>query len=67
MCEPEVFKYIDGDSTIWEQSPLENLAKHNHLAAYKHRGFWKPMDTLKDKQDLNEYWENGKAEWKIWK
>ena len=67
VCEPDVFKYIDCDSTIWEQSPLENLAKDNQLVAYKHKGFWKPMDTLKDKQDLNEYWEKGLADWKIWK
>lgn len=67
VCEPQVFDYIEGDSTIWEQAPLENLAKNNQLQAFKHRGFWKPMDTLKDKQDLNEYWEKGKAEWKIWK
>lgn len=67
VCEPKVFDYIDGDSTIWEQAPLENLARNNQLQAFKHRGFWKPMDTLKDKQDLNEYWEKGKAEWKIWK
>ncbi len=67
VCEPAVFDYIEGDSTIWEQAPLENLAKNHQLQAFKHRGFWKPMDTLKDKQDLNEYWEKGKAEWKIWK
>ena len=68
VCEPGIFDYINnGDPTIWEQGPLENLAKDSQLQAYKHRGFWKPMDTLKDKQDLNEYWEKGTAEWKIWK
>ena len=67
VCEPQIFKYIADDHTIWEREPLENLAKDNQLTAYKHHGFWKPMDTLKDKQDLNEYWENGTAEWKIWK
>lgn len=67
VCEPKVFDYIGDDSTIWEQGPLENLAKDNQLVAYKHTGFWKPMDTLKDKQDLNEYWEKDTAEWKIWK
>jgi glucose-1-phosphate cytidylyltransferase len=66
VCEPDVFKYIKGDETIWEREPLEDLAKHNNLNAFKHKGFWKPMDTLKDKQDLNEFWENGSAEWKIW-
>ncbi len=48
-------------------APLENLAKDTQLQAFKHRGFWKPMDTLKDKQDLNEAWDFGTAEWKIWK
>lgn len=67
VCEPQIFKYIDGDSTIWEQTPLEKLAKDNQLVAYKHRGFWKPMDTLKDKQDLNDFWKQGIAEWRIWK
>jgi glucose-1-phosphate cytidylyltransferase len=68
VCEPQVFDYITtGDPTIWEKEPLENLAKNGQLQAFKHRGFWKPMDTLKDKQDLNEYWDNGTADWKIWK
>jgi len=67
VCEPKIFDYIKGDETIWEREPLENLAKDGQLVAYKHSGFWKPMDTLKDKQDLNEYWEKGSAEWRIWK
>ena len=67
VCEPQIFNYIENDSTIWEHSPLEKLAKEAQLQAFKHKGFWKPMDTLKDKQDLNEYWEKGIAEWKIWK
>ena len=66
VCEPKIFDYIKDDDTIWEHEPLENLAKDHQLIAYKHNGFWKPMDTLKDKQDLNEYWNNGNAEWKIW-
>jgi glucose-1-phosphate cytidylyltransferase len=67
VCQPEVFNYIkNGDSTIWEQDPLMNLAKDGELMCYKHHGFWRPMDTLKDKQDLNELWASGKAEWKIW-
>ena len=66
VCEPKIFDYINGDETIWEHEPLENLAKDHQLMAFKHTGFWKPMDTLKDKQDLNEYWNTGKAEWKIW-
>ncbi|PSR52467.1 glucose-1-phosphate cytidylyltransferase [Adhaeribacter arboris] len=66
VCEPEIFNYIEGDSTIWEREPLENLSKENQLKAYKHRGFWQPMDSLKDKLDLNELWNSGNAAWKIW-
>jgi glucose-1-phosphate cytidylyltransferase len=66
VCEPEVFSFIQDDTTIWEKDPLENIAKQNQLASYKHRGFWKPMDSLKDKMDLNELWYTNKAEWKVW-
>jgi glucose-1-phosphate cytidylyltransferase len=67
VCQPEVFDYIKkGDSTIWEQEPLQNLASEGQLMGFKHEGFWSPMDTLKDKQDLNELWNTGKAKWKIW-
>jgi glucose-1-phosphate cytidylyltransferase len=67
VCEPGIFDFIDGDSTIWERDPLERIAKKGELVAFRHEGFWKPMDSLKDKNDLNGYWENGTAEWKIWK
>lgn len=67
VCEPDVFKYIKGDETIWEREPLENIAKDNELCAFRHEGFWKPMDSLKDKQDLNKFWDTNKAEWKTWK
>ena len=67
VCQPEVFDYIrNGDSTIWEQEPLQNIAKDGQLMGYRHEGFWSPMDTLKDKQDLNEMWNKGSAKWKIW-
>ncbi|MXV17431.1 glucose-1-phosphate cytidylyltransferase [Hufsiella ginkgonis] len=66
VCEPGVFDYIDGDSTIWERDPMERIAAENQMAAYKHDGFWKPMDTLRDKQELEEDWSAGKAKWKIW-
>src|SRR4051812_29323704 len=66
VCEPGIFSFIKGDDTIWEREPLENLARENKLNAFKHKGFWKPMDTLKDKQDLNEYWQSGDAKWKVW-
>jgi len=67
VCEPGVFDYIkDGDSTIWEKDPMEKIATSGEMRAYKHHGFWRPMDTLKDKHDLNEMWDQNKAEWKTW-
>lgn len=67
ICEPEVFDFIkDGDKTIWEQQPMERIAIEGQMNAYKHNGFWRPMDTLKDKQDLNEMWNKNSAPWKIW-
>ena len=67
VCEPKVFDYItDGDSTIFERKPLENLAKDGHLNSYKHYGFWHSMDTLKDKNDLTYMWQNQQAEWAVW-
>jgi len=68
VCEPEIFEYIDnGDQTVWERSPLETMAKDGVLHAYKHNGFWKPMDMLRDKIQLEELWNNNKAPWKKWK
>ncbi len=67
VCEPKVLDYIDNDATIFEREPLENLAKDNELFAFKHHGFWKPMDTLRDKDYLNQLWNNNQAKWKIWK
>lgn len=68
VLEHQVLKrIIDGDPTIWERGPLEGLAADRQLAAYKHRGFWRPMDTLRDKLQLEEMWESGKAPWKTWK
>ncbi len=67
VCEPKVFDYItDGDSTVFEKSPLQNLAKDGEVFTFKHEGFWKPMDSLKDKNDLNELWNNNQAPWKVW-
>ncbi|OQX20366.1 MAG: glucose-1-phosphate cytidylyltransferase [Candidatus Altiarchaeales archaeon A3] len=66
VLEPEVINYIKNDETIWEREPLENLAKEGQLMAYKHKGFWKPMDTLRDNRELNSLWESKKALWKIW-
>lgn len=66
VCQPEVFKYIEGDSTIFEREPMENLARDNQMMAFKHAGFWRPMDTLRDKNELNDLWEKGQAKWKLW-
>ncbi|WP_322513833.1 glucose-1-phosphate cytidylyltransferase [Rhodopseudomonas palustris] len=66
VLSPEVFKYIEGDATIWEREPLEGLARDGQLSAYKHHGFWHPMDTLRDKQYLEQLWTSSKAPWKIW-
>lgn len=67
VCEPELFNYIgDEDDIILEKKPLETLAKDNELNAYKHYGFWQPMDTLRDKRELTEMWLNGKAPWALW-
>jgi glucose-1-phosphate cytidylyltransferase len=57
---------IQGDSTSWEREPLEQLARDGHLMAYQHEGFWRPMDTLRDKRELEELWASGRAPWKIW-
>lgn len=67
VLEPGVFRYLDGDDAIWEREPLERIAKENGLAAYKHSGFWKCMDTLRDKMDLEKYWNDGNPPWKVWK
>ena len=66
MLSPDVIHYIAGDDTTWEREPLERLAQEGNLAAYQHHGFWQPMDTLRDKQHLEELWQSGKAPWKVW-
>lgn len=66
VLEPEVIDYIAADSTTWEREPLQKLAQSNQLSAYRHAGFWQPMDTLRDKNYLEDLWKNGKAPWKIW-
>lgn len=67
VLEPDVFDYIDGDETVFEKEPLENLAKSNNLMAYKHGGFWHCMDTQRDKMMLEKMWMNNEAKWKVWK
>ena len=66
VCEPQIFKYIDDDETTFEREPLIRLSKNNELFTYKHNGFWKPMDTPKDKIELNEMWNSNNAKWKTW-
>ena len=66
VCQPEVLDYIAGDQTVFEQQPLMQLAKDGELFSYRHKGFWKCMDTLRDKKVLNEMWDKGQAKWKTW-
>lgn len=63
VLEPEIFDYIEGDQIMWEREPLEKLSKESQVAAYKHTGFWKPMDTLRDKNELEQLWRSGQAPW----
>lgn len=66
VLEPAVIDRIDGDATIWEQEPLKGLAADGQLTAYHHHGFWQPMDTLRDRNYLEDLWEQGRAPWKVW-
>ncbi|MEM7145303.1 MAG: glucose-1-phosphate cytidylyltransferase [Verrucomicrobiota bacterium] len=66
VLEPGVFEYLGGDDCVWEQEPLRNLARDGELAVYEHDGFWRPMDTLRDKATLEGLWDGGEAPWKIW-
>lgn len=67
VLSPEIGRYINGDATLWEREPLQRLAAEDQLRAYRHRGFWQPMDTLREKNQLEELWNAGHAAWKIWK
>jgi glucose-1-phosphate cytidylyltransferase len=66
VLNPKVLSLIDGDETLWEKQPLESLAKQGQLQSFFHSGFWQPMDTLRDKNHLEELWSSGKAPWKFW-
>lgn len=66
VLEPEVIDYIEGDATVWEKEPLARLAETGQLSAYRHAGFWHPMDTLRDKHELEELWTGGNPPWKVW-
>jgi glucose-1-phosphate cytidylyltransferase len=66
VLEPQAIDYIEGDTTIWEREPLQRLARDGQLAAYRHSGFWHPMDTLRDRHNLESMWNAGNAPWKVW-
>jgi glucose-1-phosphate cytidylyltransferase len=66
VLSPEVGRYIDGDKSVWEREPMQQLAADGQLGAYFHKGFWQPMDTLRDKRHLEELWASGNAPWKMW-
>jgi glucose-1-phosphate cytidylyltransferase len=67
VLEPKIFNYItEGDNTIWERGPMEKLAQDSQLLAFRHEGFWQPMDTLRDKNELEKLWQGNRAPWKVW-
>lgn len=66
VLDPKIMDYIDGDNTIWERGPLEKLAKEQHLRAFKHKGYWQPIDTLREMRVAEKLWASGKAPWKVW-
>jgi glucose-1-phosphate cytidylyltransferase len=66
VLAPKVIGYIDGDKSVWEREPLERLAAAGELQAYRHLGFWQPMDTLRERDELEKLWASGKAPWKLW-
>jgi glucose-1-phosphate cytidylyltransferase len=67
VLSPRVFDFINGDETTWEEEPLAKLAENEQLMAFQHKGFWHPMDTLRDKQKLQKLWEQGNAPWRQYK
>lgn len=66
VLSPQVGDYIEGDGSVWEREPMEQLAADDQLTVYFHQGFWQPMDTLRDKRQLEELWADGRAPWKVW-
>jgi glucose-1-phosphate cytidylyltransferase len=67
VLEPQVIDYIEGDDTVWERDPMEQLAREGQLSAFRHDGFWHAMDTLRDRMVLEGIWESGEAPWRVWK
>ena len=66
VCEPDIFNYLKGDAEMCEKEPMQRLVSQKHIHVFKHTGFWKPMDTLRDNQELNKLWNEGHAPWKDW-
>lgn len=66
VLSPKVLDFIEGDQTVWEKEPMERLASEGQLTSYRHSGFWQPMDTLRDRRELNQMWASGQADWKLW-
>ncbi len=66
VLSPKVIDYIDGDATIWERDPLERIARDGELRSFRHRGFWQPMDTMREREVLEKLWADGVAPWKVW-
>ncbi len=66
VLDRKVMRYIDSDETLWERQPMERLAADGQLMAFRHEGFWQPMDTLREKRHLEELWSSGRAPWKVW-
>jgi glucose-1-phosphate cytidylyltransferase len=66
VLEPQIFDYIEGDQTVWELEPMARLAREQQLSAFRHSGFWRPMDTLRDKIVLEEMWSQNEAPWNVW-
>ncbi|GHU71031.1 glucose-1-phosphate cytidylyltransferase [Bacteroidia bacterium] len=66
VCEPQVFNYLEGDHEMFEKEPMQRILAEQQLRAYKHTGFWMPMDTLRDNTELNQLWAENKAAWKVW-
>ena len=66
VCEPAIFDVLEGDNEMFEKEPMQRLMARNEIHAYKHEGFWKPMDTLRDNQELNKMWDENRAPWKVW-
>ncbi len=66
VLSPAVFDYLEGDQTVWERGPMERLSREGQLTAYRHRGFWQAMDTVRDRTLLEDLWNSGRAPWKIW-